>query len=122
MATPAVPAHDGGPPPDAPVQQAMREREPSLKEGFIQPCQGYLRRRSKILRRWKKEWLDVVPGMYTDKISAALYPDNGTSLILILADKQPDYVVWGPDVFLRGGRGKRERDLETLAALLLESQ
>lgn len=64
MATAAAPAQGGQPPADAPVQQARREREPSLKEGYIQPCQGYLRRRSSILRRWKKEWLDVVPGMH----------------------------------------------------------
>ncbi len=62
MAVAQAQAQGGPAPADAPVQQAVREREPSLQEGCIQPCQGYLRRRSSILRRWKKEWLDVVPG------------------------------------------------------------
>ena len=33
-----------------------------LKEGQIQQCNGYLMRRTKHLKRWKKEFIDVIPG------------------------------------------------------------
>lgn len=35
---------------------------PPLQEGFIQSCEGYLKRRTNVLKRWKKEWLSVQPG------------------------------------------------------------
>ena len=35
---------------------------PELKEGIIQQCDGYLMRRTKYLKRWKKEYVNVVPG------------------------------------------------------------
>ena len=35
---------------------------PELKEGVIQECNGHLMRRSKYLKRWKKEFVHVVPG------------------------------------------------------------
>ena len=35
---------------------------PPLQEGYIQGCDGYLRRRSRVLRRWKVEWFSVQPG------------------------------------------------------------
>ncbi len=60
--------------------------------------------------------------MYT--YSAAVYSVIQTKagfkpLTYITEDR--GLVVWGPDLFLRGGRGKRERGLETLAALPLAS-
>lgn len=64
MATATVPEciQDQSSPAAAPVQQTT-QRKPSLKEGHIQSCQGYVQRRSKILKRYKKEWLDIIPGM-----------------------------------------------------------
>jgi len=38
--------------------------QPDLKEGRVQECSGYLMRRSKYLKRWKKEFIDIVPGEY----------------------------------------------------------
>lgn len=35
---------------------------PELKEGHIQQCDGYLMRRTKYLKRWKKEYVSVNPG------------------------------------------------------------
>ena len=37
---------------------------PELKEGSIQNCHGYLMRRTKYLKRWKKEFVDIVPGEF----------------------------------------------------------
>ena len=51
------------PPAPQPVQQASQGPPPLLQEGYIQLCQGgYLKRRSTILKRWKKAWYSVTPG------------------------------------------------------------
>ena len=62
-------SHDQGPPAPQPVQQPDQEREATLKEGYIQSCEGYLKRRTKILKQWKKEWLNVVPGKCVYRMS-----------------------------------------------------
>lgn len=49
-------------PADQPVQQAENAQRLQLQEGSIQSCNGYLKRRTKILRRWKKGWISVEPG------------------------------------------------------------
>ena len=50
------------PPAQQPVQQAEGPPRLQLVEGSIQSCSGYLKRRTKILRRWKKGWISVEPG------------------------------------------------------------
>ena len=35
---------------------------PILQKGYIQSYDGYLRRRSKYFKRWRKEWFNVIPG------------------------------------------------------------
>ena len=50
------------PPDPQPVQQLPREPAPILQEGRIQGCQGYLTRRTKFLKRWKKRWFSITPG------------------------------------------------------------
>lgn len=54
------------PPAPQPVQQAAQGPPPVLREGYIQGCQGYLKRRTKFLKRWKKQWFSVVPGELTE--------------------------------------------------------
>ena len=49
------------PPAPQPVAQADIPK-PTLLQGVVQNCEGYLGRQSKILKRWKKEWLQVVAG------------------------------------------------------------
>lgn len=61
MATVAQPSHPDPLAPQ-PIQQP-EERELTLKEGYIQPCQGYIERKTTILKRWEKELLCVIPGM-----------------------------------------------------------
>ena len=34
---------------------------PELKEGVFQPCQGYLMRRTKYLKRWRRQYTNIVP-------------------------------------------------------------
>ena len=50
------------PPVPQPIQQAESGPAPTLQEGCFQGCEGYLRRQSKILKRWKLEWLKIEPG------------------------------------------------------------
>lgn len=50
------------PPSLQPVQQLESAPRPQLVEGSIQTCSGFLKRRTKILRRWKKGWISVEPG------------------------------------------------------------
>ena len=76
-----VPAHNVGrvsrfrpttaaPPDPQPVQQPAQQAPPLLQEGYIQTCQGYLKRRTNILKRWKKQWFGIAPGEFS-KSSAA---------------------------------------------------
>lgn len=51
-----------GPPAPQPIQQAEGGPRPTLQQGYIQVCEGHLRRKSKILKRWKEEWLKIIPG------------------------------------------------------------
>ena len=51
------------PPAPQPVQAPVEQERPLLLEGYIQSCEGYLERKTKILKRWKKEYLKVAPGM-----------------------------------------------------------
>ena len=50
------------PPDPQPVQQLPREPAPILQEGRVQGCQGFLTRRTKFLKRWKKQWFSINPG------------------------------------------------------------
>ena len=52
------------PPALQPVQAPEQEKQPTLVEGHFQSCEGHMERRSKILKRWKKEYIKVVPGQY----------------------------------------------------------
>ena len=45
------------------VQAAEQEKQPTLVEGYFQSCEGHMKRRSKILKRWKKEYIKVIPGI-----------------------------------------------------------
>ena len=47
------------------IQSMEQERRPSLVEGHFHPCEGQIERRSKILKRWKKEYIKVIPGRYS---------------------------------------------------------
>ena len=40
-------------------------RRPILVEGYFHSCEGQIERRSKILKRWKKEYIKVIPGRLT---------------------------------------------------------
>ena len=51
-----------GPPAPQPIQQAESGPAPTLQQGLFQGCEGHLRRQSKILKRWKVEWLKIEPG------------------------------------------------------------
>lgn len=55
-----------GPPAPQPVQQAAAAPTPTLQQGYIQGHEGHLLRKTKILKRWKKEWLKIVPGEKID--------------------------------------------------------
>lgn len=47
----------------SPTPQPIETRPaPTMREGYFQGCEGYLKRKSKILKRWKLEWLKVEPG------------------------------------------------------------
>ena len=50
------------PPALQPVQAPEQKKQPTLVEGRFQFCEGHMKRRSKILKRWKKEYIEVVPG------------------------------------------------------------
>lgn len=50
------------PPALQPVQAPAEQQRPLLLEGYIQECEGYLERKTKILKRWKKEYFKVAPG------------------------------------------------------------
>ena len=50
------------PPALQPVQSPEQEKRPTLVEGSFQLCEGHMERRSKILKRWKKEYIKVIPG------------------------------------------------------------
>ena len=49
--------------PSAPQPNQQAETG-ALQQGHAQACEGYLklRRRNEVLKRWKKEWLKIVPG------------------------------------------------------------
>ena len=55
-------SHHEEPPALQPVQAPVQQERPLLVEGYIQACEGYLERKTKVLKRWKKEYLKVVPG------------------------------------------------------------
>ena len=55
-------SHHEEPPAPQPVQAPVEQERPLLLEGYIQSCEGYLKRKTKILKRWKKEYFKVVPG------------------------------------------------------------
>lgn len=44
------------------IHQAEGGPATTLKQGCSQYYEGYLRRQSKILKRWKLEWLKIEPG------------------------------------------------------------
>ena len=46
----------------------------TLQEGYIQECQGYLERKSRILKRWKKRWISVEPGEFYSIITGEEIP------------------------------------------------
>lgn len=50
------------PPALQPVLLPEQEKQPILTEGHFQSCEGHMERRSKILKRWKKEYIKVIPG------------------------------------------------------------
>ena len=58
------------PPPLQAVQAAEQEKKPILVEGCFQSCEGHIQRRSKILKRWKKEYIKVIPGI---ELNSRLY-------------------------------------------------
>ena len=62
------------PPAPQPIQRAEDGPRPSLQQGYIQNCEGYLHRKTKILKRWKKEWLKVVTGKKSTNVGAGLQP------------------------------------------------
>jgi hypothetical protein len=42
--------------------QQQSQSEIQLVEGHIQQCSGFLERQSKHLKRWKKEYIEIVVG------------------------------------------------------------
>ena len=63
-------------------QSSKREKQPTLVEGSFQPCEGHIERRSTILKRWKKEYIKVIPGVYI--VAMGLYQELWW------------HVIWGP--------------------------
>ena len=52
---------------------AQPEQVPlTLQEGYIQGCQGYLDRKTSILKRWKKRWISVEPGEIDKSLNRCL--------------------------------------------------
>lgn len=62
---PTMQAVDQGAPPPPPI----------FREGFIYPHAGYLKRRTAILKRWKREWFCVVPGKLYSGVSSHEHAD-----------------------------------------------
>ena len=74
------------PPALQPVQAPAEQQRPLLLEGYIQECEGYLERKTKILKRWKKEYFKVAPGnlKVCDHVQYVLY------LMLVCWDTMED--------------------------------
>lgn len=45
-----------------PVEAAEGERPPTLVSGKVQHYKGFLTRRTTVLKRWKKQWIEIEPG------------------------------------------------------------
>ena len=56
------------PPAPQPVQAPAEQPRLLLLEGYIQECEGYLERKTKILKRWKKEYFKIAPGKVCDHV------------------------------------------------------
>lgn len=50
------------PPAPQPIAQPAEDPRPLLQQGCVQDCEGFLSRQSKILKRWKTDWLEVIAG------------------------------------------------------------
>ena len=72
------------PPDPQPVQRPAQQAPPLLQEGYIQTCQGYLKRRTNILKRWKKQWFCIAPGEFHLNLNISLV--GGTTRLLSAAD------------------------------------
>ena len=46
------------------VAQPEQQQPLTLQEGLIQSCQGYMERKTKYLKRWKRRWFAVEPGIW----------------------------------------------------------
>ena len=47
-----------------PVQASGQvPKRPTLREGLFQSYEGHIQRRTKILKRWKHEYIKVIPGI-----------------------------------------------------------
>ena len=44
------------------VQEAEAARPPTLVSGAVQRYQGYVTRKTTLLKRWKKQWIEIEPG------------------------------------------------------------
>ena len=63
----------------------------TLCEGHIQPCSGYLMKRSKYLKHWKRKWINIVP----DK----LHIHKHLKMIVTTQYKFDDVLCVGPNFF-----------------------
>ena len=72
------------PPDPQPVQRPAQQAPPLLQEGYIQTCQGYLKRRTNILKRWKKQWFGIAPGEFHLNLNISVV--GGTTRLLSAAD------------------------------------
>ena len=50
------------------VAQLEQQQSLTLQEGLVQFCQGYMERKSKYLKRWKRSWFAVEPGIAVEPI------------------------------------------------------
>ena len=60
------------PPTLQPVQAPEEQPRPLLLEGYIQTCEGYLERKTKILKRWKTEYFRVAPGKMKERVTVSV--------------------------------------------------
>ena len=54
------------------VAQLEQQQSLTLQEGLVQSCQGYMERKSKYLKRWKRSWLAVEPGIALEPASRCM--------------------------------------------------
>ena len=64
-----------------------------LKEGAFQPCQGYLMRRTKYLKRWRRQYINIVPSKNMITMCGYVYREYHIRLIFVVRIKVCLYII-----------------------------